>query len=81
MRDVHLSFISFGTLIGKSNRIRQLGRATDEAINRGIAFALESMTECDWSTIRVICIDNKCIKTIAIADIVPAIKEALGITH
>ncbi|MBW4606697.1 MAG: hypothetical protein KME22_05585 [Hassallia sp. WJT32-NPBG1] len=58
----------------------QLGRATDEAINRGIAFALESMTEYDWFTTRVICIDKKCIKTIAIADIVPAIKKALVIT-
>ena len=46
--------------------MRDSGVASDNAINRGIAFALESMSNCYWSINRVICIDNKSINTVAI---------------
>lgn len=79
--DVDLNFISFETIIDKSSRMRDSGVASDNAIDKGIAFALESMSNCDWSTNRIICIDNKSINTVAIENIVLTIKEALGITE
>lgn len=78
--DVDLNFISFEIIIDKSSQMRDSGVTSDNAINRGIAFALESTSNCYWSINRIICIDNKSINTVAIETSIPIIKEALGIT-
>jgi hypothetical protein len=78
--DVDLSFISFDSIIDKSSRMRDSGVANNEAIDKGIAFALESKSNCDWSINRVICIDNKSMNTVAIENIIPTVKQVLRIT-